>query len=64
MTNKKYLNLTVAEYLEIKEDLYWTLENYVPKARVKALLDDKFDDAIRLYGDTKELYDYFVNLVK
>ena len=59
ITHKTFFELTEEEIKEIRDDLYWTVENYIGKFQTRILLDEYFDDALRLYGDTKSLYNYF-----
>jgi hypothetical protein len=63
VTGKAFDELDNSEYWEIKNDLYYMLEGYVGKVVAKSLLAVGFESAVTTFGDTKELYEYFYNLV-
>ena len=48
----------------VRDDIYWTLEGYLGKAEARSILFMTFDDAWILYGDSKELYEYYSKYYK
>ena len=64
LSNKKYTEIDNKLFWEIKDDIYWTLEAHFGKGKARDIIIASFDQAIRYYGDTKELYEYFNRIIK